>query len=177
MSFTKAVFCASSTLALLSDGAVQAQEVPAAERAIQVDEVIVTGTSIRGIAPVGAQVVRLDADEIKKTGTANAVELMRTLPQVVNIGADEARVNSGANTASANTFRASGINIRALGTQATLTLVDGHRPAPAGLQVSFFDISTIPTIALSSVEVVPDGASAIYGADAIAGVVNLILRN
>ena len=96
--------------------------------------------------------------------------MLRFIPQVFNLRAGEARSNTNANNANANTFFAEGINLRGLGPQATLVLIDGQRPAPQGIQASFFDVSTIPSIALGGIEVVADGASAIYGADAVAGV-------
>jgi iron complex outermembrane receptor protein len=68
------------------------------------------------------------------------------------------------------------VNIRGLGTQATLTLVNGRRAAPGGAFSLYFEPSVIPTIALGGIEVLTDGASATYGSDAIAGVVNLILK-
>ncbi len=170
MSFARALFCATSAVAL------SAAFTPLAFAQEETDEIVVTGTSIRGIAPVGAPVLGFSEEEIRESGTANAVDLLRLVPQIVNIGADDARVNSGAQNANANTMRARGLNIRGLGPQATLTLVDGFRPAPAGLRIEFFDVSAIPSIALGSIEVVADGASAIYGSDAIAGVANLRLR-
>ena len=140
------------------------------------NDIVVTGTLIRGVAPVGAPVLTIGAEEISRTGVSNTTELLRKIPQVTNLGADESKTNTTTNLANANNTFGSGINLRGLGTQATLTLVNGFRPAPAGIFGLFFDSNTIPTIALSGVDVVADGASALYGSDAIAGVVNLKLR-
>lgn len=71
---------------------------------------------------------------------------------------------------------ASSVNLRGLGGDATLTLLNGHRLAYSAVLQSV-DISTIPVSAVERIEIVPDGASAIYGSDAIAGVANIILRN
>lgn len=141
------------------------------------NDIVVTGTLIRGIAPVGAPVLTIGREEIAKTGVGSTTELLRKIPQVSNIGADEAKTQTTANLANANNTFGNGINIRGLGTQATLTLVNGQRAAPAGIFGLYFDSSNIPTIALSGVDVVADGASALYGSDAIAGVVNLKLRS
>src|SRR6185312_2712852 len=70
-----------------------------------------------------------------------------------------------------------GINLRGLGVGATLVLVDGRRQPLAGLYGAFVDVSAVPSTAIDRIEVIPDGASALYGSDAIAGVVNIILRH
>ncbi len=75
-----------------------------------------------------------------------------------------------------NNSSATGVNLHGLGTQGTLVLLDGQRVAPV-LQGKFADISAIPLSAVERIEIMSDGASAIYGADAIAGVVNFIMRD
>src|SRR3546814_10529441 len=72
-------------------------------------------------------------------------------------------------------FRSSTFNLRGIGPSATLTLLNGNRFAYSGTQ-SVIDISAIPTAAVERIEIVADGASAIYGADAVAGVVTILLR-
>nr|WP_293882142.1 TonB-dependent receptor [Sphingomonas sp.] len=79
--------------------------------------------------------------------------------------------------ASNNSTFGSSINLRGLGPTSTLTLYDGVRPALAGANGSFADISLIPSVAIDRIEVLTDGASAIYGTDAVAGVVNMRFRN
>src|SRR6185312_9074463 len=76
---------------------------------------------------------------------------------------------------SANAVDGTGVNLRGLGNAATLVLVNGHRVAPGNTEGNFVDISMIPLYAVERVEVVTDGASAIYGADAVGGVINIIL--
>lgn len=71
----------------------------------------------------------------------------------------------------------SGINLRGLGSGSTLTLFDNSRPALGGGAGAFTDLSLVPSVAIERVEILTDGASAIYGSDAIAGVVNLRFRN
>src|SRR5258706_7780785 len=122
-------------------------------------EVVVTGTQIRGTGPVGSATAALDTEAIKATGLTNTVDIIRTLPQIQNIGADETRT-SGRDGAADNSGRGSAINLRGLGNNATLLLVDGHRIASNGTASAFGDPNQIPAAALERIEVVTDGASA-----------------
>ncbi|WP_116809649.1 TonB-dependent receptor domain-containing protein [Steroidobacter cummioxidans] len=140
-----------------------------------VEQVVVTGTSIRGVASAGAPVVALDREELMATGLATSSDLARALPQVLNLGADESRLG-GAQDGAANATRVSGINLRGIGNEATLLLINGRRLAPAGVIKSLYDPNVIASAAIERLEVVVDGASAIYGSDAVAGVVNIITR-
>lgn len=139
------------------------------------EEVVVTGTSIRGVGAPASASVQIDREELLNSGAATATDIARTLPQVVNIGADESR-RGGAQDAAANRTRTAGINLRGLSSEATLLLLNGRRLAPNGTIKALADPSMIPAIAVERLEIVPDGASAIYGADAVAGVVNMITR-
>src|SRR5262249_1178950 len=76
-----------------------------------------------------------------------------------------------------NFNRGESLNLRGLGAGATLVLVDGRRQPVAGYYGDFFDVSNIPWSAVDHIDVLPDGASALYGADAVAGVVNIIMRD
>jgi iron complex outermembrane receptor protein len=167
---------AGAALAWGAAGAALAQAQPgpagepdAAAGTAEVEAVVVTGTQIRGVAPVGANVISVNSENIVKSGLPTTVEVLRSIPQIVNVGTDQRSTGR-------NLGRGSGINLRGLGNSATLVLIDGHRAAPGGIDASFIDPSSIPTLALGGVEVLADGASAIYGSDAVAGVVNLILR-
>lgn len=153
-----------------------AQEEPAPEPAAEEApaEVVVTGSRIRGIDPVGSAVISIDAEKIMEEPVNSTNDLLRRVPQVVSLGAN--RAGGSAQNGAANATRGAGINLRGLSTNATLLLYDGKRLPPMGTQGQFTDPSVIPSIALGAVEVVADGASAIYGSDAVAGVVNLILR-
>src|SRR6185312_10447500 len=135
------------------------------------DEIVVTGTRIRGRAPVGSELVTIDRDAIAASGVATTEDLMRTLPQTFTGGFAQHISFQGGNIGGG-----SSVNLRGLGADATLALVDGHRLPVMGLQANFADISSIPTSAIERVEVLPDSASAIYGSDAVGGVVNFILR-
>ncbi|MFD1787880.1 TonB-dependent receptor [Sphingomonas floccifaciens] len=138
------------------------------------EDIIITGSRIRGIAPVGSSVIAIDQSKIAETPVTSTNDLLRRVPQVVSLGAN--RAGGSAQNGAANATRGAGINLRGLSTNATLLLYDGRRFPPQGTQGQFTDPSVLPSIALSRVEVIADGASAIYGSDAVAGVVNLILR-
>ncbi len=139
------------------------------------EEIVVTGTRIRGAAPAGSHVITLDREDIDQTGRSTVQEVLQTLPQ--NFGGSQNEfTQEGTQNARSNMSYGSTVDLRGLGADATLTLVDGHRLAPAGVG-GYIDISTIPLSAVERVEVLADGASAAYGADAVAGVVNLILRD
>jgi iron complex outermembrane receptor protein len=160
------VLCATGAI-----GAAHAQQNPAEPMAT----VQVTGTLIRGAAPVGAPVTKLDRESIEKAGVASTGELLRLLPQVQNLGADEGHTNAAQN-ANQNITLGSGMNLRGLGPESTLTLVSGQRVAPGGLGAQYTDPSSIPAIAIERIEVITDGGSATYGSDAVGGVVNIQLR-
>lgn len=168
-------------LALLMGGALaaftpvmaQAQEAQA-DTTAEDQAIIVTGSRIRGIEPVGSNVIAIGADDIAKEPVTSTNDLLRRVPQVVSLGAN--RNGGTAQNGAANATRGAGINLRGISTNATLLLYDGRRFPPQGTQGQYTDPSVLPAIALERVEVVADGASAVYGSDAIAGVVNFILR-
>ena len=137
------------------------------------ETIIVTGTNVRG-APPTSPVISISKREIDEAAPASVEELMRKLPQ--NVSAGVGQENFGVSGTGADiTDHGAGINLRGLGQRATLVLVNGRRIAPSGTG-SYVDVSMIPVSALERVEVLTDGASAIYGSDAVGGVVNLILR-
>jgi iron complex outermembrane receptor protein len=129
-------------------------------------EIVVTGTAIRGVAPVGSATVNIGRESIVQSGVRDAGSLISNMPQ-----------GSSQGTTLANTGgRSGGVNLRGLGNNATLLLFDGHRTVTQGVQNLIPDPNTIPFGAIERVEVVTDGASAVYGSDAVAGVVNYIFR-
>ncbi|MFI8683547.1 TonB-dependent receptor plug domain-containing protein [Brevundimonas diminuta] len=141
----------------------------------RVDDIIVTGTHIQGALPT-APVISITRADIEDAGYGNVGEVIRSLPQNFsggqNPGVIGATAGSGVN---ANTSNASTINLRGLGTDATLVLVNGRRlSGDTYLQGS--DISGIPLGAINRIEIVTDGSSAVYGSDAVAGVANFVLR-
>jgi len=138
-------------------------------------DIVVTGTRIRGAPPAGSNVIELDRSDIEQTGRGTVQDVLQTLPQNFGGSQNEA-TQEGTQNARSNFTYGSTVDLRGLGSDATLTLVDGHRLAPAGVG-GHIDISTIPLSAVERIEVLADGASAAYGADAVAGVVNIILRD
>lgn len=141
------------------------------------DEVIVTGTHIRGIDNKTNPIIVIDRDQIDRSGYSSTQDLFRALPQNFTSGdASEDGIFSGNAHAAGNQDFASGINLRGLGVSSTLVLLNGHRLAPSSFG-SFVDVSLIPLSAIDRVEILTDGSSAIYGSDAVGGVVNIILKN
>ncbi len=159
--------------AVCASGALSA--VAADESTEKANEIVVTGTLIRGTVPVGTPVMKLDRATIENSGAATTGDLLRQLPQIQNLGADEGHLNTAQN-ANQNITVGSGVNLRGLGPESTLTLVNGRRLSPGGLGAQYTDPSTIPPLAIERVEVITDGGSATYGSDAVGGVVNIRLR-
>ena len=135
--------------------------------------IVVTGTRIRGARIIG-DTISLDRETIVEAGQIDLGEAIRSLPQNFS-GGQNPGIGSGAGFANSNVNSASSANLRGLGPDATLTLLNGHR-LPYDSAFAGVDISSIPLAAVDRIEVVPDGASALYGSDAVAGVVNVILR-
>ena len=143
---------------------------------ITLEEMVVTGTNIRG-AVTASPVAVFDRQAIELTGRSTLPDFLRTVPQVFGGGASDANAGiSSANDAGLNVGSGAGVNLRGLGTDSTLVLLNGRRMAAAGFG-EFVDVSMIPLTAVDRVEVLTDGASAIYGSDAVSGVVNFILRD
>jgi outer membrane receptor protein involved in Fe transport len=146
---------------------------------LRAEKVIVTGTSLRGLAPESSPVETYSRSEILGSGVTSTEQFIRILPQ--NFGGGSTEFTSRGLPNDANSQRnfafGSGANLRGLGAGATLTLVNGARLAPASTIGDFVDVSMIPVNAIDRIEVLGDGASSVYGGDAVAGVVNIILRN
>lgn len=135
--------------------------------------IVVTGTRIRGTQAVG-DVTTISREMIVEAGQVDLGEAIRSLPQNFS-GGQNPGVGSGAGLVNSNISSASSANLRGLGPDATLTLLNGHR-LPYNSAFQGIDISAIPLAAVDRVEVVPDGASALYGSDAVGGVINVLLR-
>lgn len=139
-------------------------------------DVVVTGTQIRGTGAVGANVITISREEIEKSGLATPHEVLERLPQNFGGSPNEDTTSTGGGNITNNLAFGSSLNLRGIGTDSTLVLINGRRAAASGADGSFVDINSIPLDAIERIEILPDGASALYGSDAIAGVVNLILR-
>ncbi len=134
------------------------------DEAADLDRVQVTGSRISRIDIEGANPVTvLDRDDIKRTGITDLGELVQDLPMMSGSPVSSQRNNGGSGRVA--------VDIRGLGTNRTLVLVNGNR-----LPSLFNDFSVIPVVMVERIEILKDGASAIYGADAVAGVVNIITR-
>ena len=147
---------------------------PVQNAAPAVQRVVVTGSNIsRADKETPSPVQSITADDMKKSGLTSVADV---LAHITANG--QGALSQGFSQAFA--AGASGISLRGLTTGATLVLIDGHRMAPYPLaddgQREFVDISNIPFDAVERIDVVKDGASAVYGSQAIAGVVNVILK-
>jgi iron complex outermembrane recepter protein len=171
------------TVAIVGEALVvrRAGDVPASSQsgadALQPDAqgtIIVTGTHLRGAQPT-SPLITISREEIDRTGATSVDQLMRTVPQNMQGGVNKENVGVVLPDQDV-TDHGAGLNLRGLGQRATLVLVNGRRLAPSSFG-SFVDVSLIPVSALERVEILTDGASAIYGSDAVGGVVNLILRD
>lgn len=170
-------------IAEVVDGALVIREGNAAAEAAgstapEGEAIIVTGSRIRGAGPVGSPVTTVDRDALDRSGRATLSDFIQTIPQNFSGGPAETNVGfSNRGKASSNIAYGTGINLRGLGPGATLTLFDGARPALGGGSGAYADVSLVPSVAIDRVEILTDGASAIYGSDAVAGVVNIRFRN
>lgn len=147
----------------------------AAPRAALVDEVVVTGSNLRG-APTASPLLTLSQEDLQRSGQTTIADAVKALPQNFAGGATDSTASTGADRVGRNSAFGTGVNLRGLGNSATLVLVNGRRVAGSGNFGDFVDLSTIPSAAVERVEVLLDGTSAVYGADAVGGVVNVILR-
>jgi iron complex outermembrane receptor protein len=175
---TEAVLLSSLGLICATHANAQTADQAPGQAPLQLQQVVVTGTLIpTNPDAVAVPVTSLDANQLAQTGvTANALDMLRKA-----IPAFAGRSNAGSSNAqNQNQFTAGGSQIQ-LRNLPTLVLVDGQRlavDAVAGLSGSktFVDVSQVPAAALQRVDVLTDGASSLYGADAVGGVVNFILK-
>ena len=140
-----------------------------------VEEVVVTGSYLKGSAEDGASPVEvISRDTIDLLGATSVADITANL--TVNSGSE----NNPDSFTAGSTQGTSNVNLRGLGLSSTLVLIDGRRNAVAANTANdgsvFVDTNSIPVIALERVEVLKEGAASIYGSDAVAGVVNYILR-
>ena len=145
----------------------EASEVP-------MEELVVTGSRIsRSPGDLANQLIVIGAEEIQAAGEVTLERLLRQLPQNQNPTTEQfgQRLNTGTNFSGAST-----VNLRGLGSESTLILVDGKRIGASGILGGVADVSSIPLAMVDRIEVVLDGASAIYGSDAVGGVVNVITK-
>jgi iron complex outermembrane receptor protein len=160
-------------------GLAQAQN--AAPTVQKIDKVEVTGSSIKRVQDEGSSAVQVfKADDLVKLGITSAEQLVATL-SANGAGIDNMTTNQGGDFLGSTADRshnngASGVSLRGLGAQYTLVLLNGRRISTHGLSGKSVDLNSIPMAAVERIEILKDGASAIYGTDAIGGVINFILK-
>lgn len=141
-----------------------------------VDEVVVTGSLIRQAGPAVSPVITLDRKTLDKRSEGTVAEILTGLPQNYAGSATPLVQGAASDPGGSNSAFGTGVNLRGLGPSSTLVLVNGRRMAGSGFRAEFADVSALPSAAVERVDILLDGASALYGADAVAGVVNVILR-
>lgn len=178
---TNPALVALAALALPALAVAQTPPSAAAGEAVKLEAFTVTGSNLRAGESLGGANLRVvTTAEIEQAGTGSLFTFMKKIPEAGANGFGENRVNtSSPGTAS--------VSLRGLGANSTLVLLNGRRMAPAPFAqggsaaalgtIQFADLNMIPVDAVARVEVLKDGASAVYGADAVAGVVNLILKD
>ncbi|HZP67611.1 MAG TPA: TonB-dependent receptor, partial [Rudaea sp.] len=162
---SSAVRLALSLGAVAAAGTITANAQDAGEKGQALDTIVVTGSNIRRVDIETANpVVTIDKAAIQQSGKLTLGDLVQNLPSIAGAALNPNVNNGGGNGQST-------ISLRGLGTNRSLLLINGHR-VPAQLQ----DLNIIPISAVERIEVLSDGSSAVYGSDAVAGVVNIITR-
>jgi iron complex outermembrane receptor protein len=160
-----------ATLTVHAQDVAQAQTAQAQAAATVPEQVLVTGSLIHGAAAVGVPVTNLGVQDVAQTGFISIGELFQTVP-AANVQLPQATINGGQQE------RNNRVDIRGLDTTGprSLLMIDGMRFPPQADGLCVIDPSIIPALALDRVDILADGASATYGSDAIAGVINVILK-
>jgi iron complex outermembrane receptor protein len=145
-------------------------------------DIVVTGTLIRGIAPAGSNVLGISEESVKATGAVSTNQLLASLPQVGNFFnavpsgvSPVAGSNGSTSIARPNLRNLPGANTS--GGAQTLVLLDGHRVVPLGIGQLAVDPDFIAPLVIERVEAMTDGGSAVYGSDALGGVINFMTRS
>jgi iron complex outermembrane receptor protein len=136
----------------------------------QGESIVVTGTSLRGVAPVGSNLVSVGREAIEDTGAQTIQQILKTVPQITAAG------NAGQGPAGTSYYSPTIHSLGSSASNSTLVLIDGHRFSLGGQPHPLSDPGIVPPIALERVEVLAEGSSSIYGSDAVAGVINFITR-
>ena len=133
--------------------------------------IVITGTSIRGVQPVGANLISIGPKEIAATGAQTLTQILATVPALSSMG------NAGQGEVRGSYYQPQIHQLGGSASSSTLVLIDGHRTSPGGTNHTNTDPGIVPINMIERVEVLPEGASSTYGSDAVAGVVNFITRN
>lgn len=166
----------------LVEGTFVVERVPFADEAVapqntdtRASTITVTGTRIRGAGSASPVTVTTRRD-LERAGISDLADFTRILPQNYAGGQNRGIAGNGEQGGQLNLNDSSQLNLRGLGPDATLTLLNGHRLSYDGVSQGV-DISAIPVGAIERIEVIADGASALYGSDAVGGVANILLRH
>ncbi|MAD74623.1 MAG: TonB-dependent receptor [Rheinheimera sp.] len=163
-------------LAATGQNALAAEESTAEEQ--EIEKIQITGSRLKGVDMEGANPVQVfSREDMARRGYDSVGSFLRDLPQASSAGTFTE--NGGVGGADGSPAGSSGVSLRGLGSSSTLVLVNGRRVAVDSFTNgfdSFVNVNAIPMSALERVEVLTDGASSVYGSDAIAGVINFILR-
>ncbi|WP_324075241.1 MAG: TonB-dependent receptor [Erythrobacter sp.] len=172
---SRGALAAALFVSLLAPGVAQAQDSVAEEDAAEApgEQIVVTGSRIardpNAVAPL--PVSTLDADALRNFGSTDATAALRQIPALISSGTVADSIERGAGGVGQAT-----LNLRQLGANRTLVLIDGWRHVSGVAGSQTVDVSTIPNALIERVEVLTGGASAVYGADAVTGVVNYVLK-
>ena len=173
--------------ALAQEAEQEAEQAASAASEPEMEEIVVTGSHIKGANITGALPVSvIGAEEIEATGVESGDDLMQFIPeQGQNFFNEAENISGGVNSARGDI---GAFNLRSLGTGNTLVLFNGRRVVNAAsyqteevggsfVPVNTANTQTIPIYGMDRLEILKDGASALYGADAVAGVVNYVVRD
>ncbi len=165
------VVAAAGTLTANAQDAGTANNADQNQKGQALETIVVTGSNIRRVDVETANpVITISSAEIQASGKVNLGDLVQSLPSIAG-NAQNPNVNNGSNKTAIGSQGNSGVSLRGLGSSRSLLLLNGHR-IPFQLQ----DLNIIPLAAVDHIDVLNDGASSVYGSDAIAGVVNIITK-
>ena len=170
-----------AAFAALLATAAHAQQAPAGEEAVNVEEIVVVGSQIKGAKTTASlPVTVLDNAQIAATGAVSGDDLFRSIPAMGDVFINP---SNAAQTSNSTRGDVNSINLRSLGVGNTLVLLNGRRlvshptsQSSGTVPLLGYNANAIPTANLERLEILRDGAAAIYGADAVAGVVNSVLQ-
>jgi iron complex outermembrane recepter protein len=141
----------------------------------ELQQMTVTGYIIPRVGDGPQPVYTIDKTYTERQGAQTAAQILQALPTATN------NFGQGFSAGNNSSPGADAVNLRGLGLNATLTLVDGQRfpafPLPFNSAIGFVDLNSIPAAAVDNIQILKDGGSAVYGADAVAGVVNVVLKD
>lgn len=146
------------------------QRAPTSPQPLEGEEIVVTGSSIRGVAPVGANLIQVGPAEIAETGAQTISQVLQTVPALTSMG------TSGQGQIQGSYYQPQIHQLGSSASSTTLILIDGHRTSSGGTNHTNTDPGILPINMLERIEVLAEGASSTYGSDAVAGVVNFITR-